>query len=234
MMLSIINSTGSVSTHQSKERPYISGSCSRHIHRTFPTLGQTHLHGRSTVHTNIHLCHCTLGCPAWDSSWRHRKDCSPPPNTHIDSRDEPGDTGTRHIHTSRCRCCRGGCWLPHWPDSRSCRRSPLEPPGHPWSHEVWWWRCCSSPLGSRGAEPQHWRTPTTDHVYLWACAAEEPDVGTTADTYSVSNLDARTGLKARSYLSIKASGIEWEMQLLWNSQQLQVHYRTDSLLSTNS
>lgn len=55
-------------------------------------------------------------------------------------------------------------------------------------------------------------------------------IGKSAETYRVSNLEARAGLESLDDLSVEASGIEGERQLLRDVQQLQLHRRANFLL----
>lgn len=56
-------------------------------------------------------------------------------------------------------------------------------------------------------------------------------ISISADSYRVSDLEAGTGLESLDDLPIQASGIEGEIQLVRDSQQLQLHFRANFLLN---
>lgn len=51
------------------------------------------------------------------------------------------------------------------------------------------------------------------------------------DAYRVPNLQSRAGLEPRDDFSIQAGGVEGEIQLIRDAQQLQLHFRADFLLT---
>lgn len=50
-----------------------------------------------------------------------------------------------------------------------------------------------------------------------------------ADTYRVSNLEARAGPKAWDHFPTLARGIKGEIQLIWYSQKVQLDFRANFL-----
>lgn len=77
-------------------------------------------------------------------------------------------------------------------------------------------------------------TPDEDEMSLLTCVciSNKGHISISMKTYCVTNLEARAGLESKYDLSIQASSIKQEIQLLWDAHQLQLHFRANFLLST--